>query len=105
MITKALSAKGGTAGFADEDSFVMSGRLASIDVLDLVIALGGRLARVEGQDVAFGVLGGIQPREKQWTSGEGARREHSRRPRHKLDACATELLFLKWFIDHLAPSR
>ena len=39
MITKALSAKGGTAGFADEDSFVMSGRLASIDVLDLVVAL------------------------------------------------------------------
>ena len=39
MITKVLSAKGDTAGFADEDSFVMSGRLASIDVLDLVVAL------------------------------------------------------------------
>jgi acyl carrier protein len=39
MITKVLSAKGDTDGFADEDSFVMSGRLASIDVLDLVVAL------------------------------------------------------------------
>jgi hypothetical protein len=105
MITKALSAKGDTAGFADEHSFVMSGHLASIDVLDLVIALGGRLAGVEGQDVAFGVLGGIQSREKRGTRGEGGGREHSRRPRHELDTCATELLFLKWFIDHLAPSR
>jgi acyl carrier protein len=39
LIGRVLSAKGDTGGFADEDSFVMSGRLASIDVLDLVVAL------------------------------------------------------------------
>jgi acyl carrier protein len=39
LIAKVLSTKGDAAGFADDDSFVMSGRLASIDVLDLVVAL------------------------------------------------------------------
>ncbi len=39
LVAKVLSAKGDTAGFADEDSFIMSGRLASIDVLDLVVGL------------------------------------------------------------------
>ena len=39
LIAEVLLAKGDTDGFADEDSFVMSGRLASIDVLELVVAL------------------------------------------------------------------
>jgi acyl carrier protein len=43
LIAEVLAAKGDTAAFGDEDSFVISGRLASIDVLDLVVALEQQL--------------------------------------------------------------
>jgi acyl carrier protein len=39
LVSEVLSAKGDRAEFGDEDSFVLSGRLASIDILDLVVAL------------------------------------------------------------------
>ena len=39
LVTTVLSAKGDTAGFGDDEALVVSGRLASIDVLDLVVAL------------------------------------------------------------------
>jgi len=39
LITKVLSAKGDTASFDDEDTLITSGRLASIDVLHLVVSL------------------------------------------------------------------
>ncbi len=39
LVTELLTAKGDTAPFGDDDSLLLSGRLASADVLELVVAL------------------------------------------------------------------
>jgi len=39
FLRKTLAGKGDTLGFADSDSLILSGRLESIDVLDIVVFL------------------------------------------------------------------
>ena len=39
FLRKLLAGKGDTMGFADSDSLIVSGRLESIDVLDIVVFL------------------------------------------------------------------
>ena len=39
FLSRLLAGKGDTMGFADSDSLIVSGRLESIDVLDIVVFL------------------------------------------------------------------